>query len=933
MASMASLQLDTLTPSTGVLKSNQSHSPSSNDSGFYSDQVPGESRPRALRSKRVMHKPTYTSVYADGTSESDPRFGPFVRHFNTNRPSCLMHTLMAPTTEEESRPKSPVEAPVIIPTRVTERSASSFSSSPANQPLSPRSPDFASNIYHSREQSRDSVLSQDSNLSGERHSPLYSPPVISSRMTNSEIRTTASYRSSNDHSPLMSKSSPQHSVYSPGSASLHDSSIPSVNFTSPTPLQNLSSSYVSKEETSKYEHLGLPQNTESDLLHFSPQSSEYESETEKIRILKKDTEMPYTEIRADIDRPGNLGFKDSRKSPAMLSATERNVVHVASAVSPTPPPRTERPLLSYQEGRDQTHTNIWSKSQTKSADSSPSKPTVYMARTHDVVNGSTKGDSPSYVKPRTSSPIYEPSKRIETTASPITPKTTVTHRSIAYSELSSTPTRVQPSPTTETRSPVTSSPRSGSRHPVPISSLIEQFSQKNDTLPVQPRTYGPTTTTSPRSPRSDFRSSPTYLSSSSTHESPFSTGSLSPLATLATPERSVINDSGSYNKTPEKEEIKIKEKTEKVEVSTNGSLKPKPNYVLSTPERTYSPKTSPSYGIYSPSYEVRNDSRSVIKTPTSPAVSVTTSETRQRSTDRSLLSPTSPITPAGSSPERQKRPSAPGLDFSIYSDITEDDIIGRPVESEEDEPRVVLNSPREIPTAIPLLPRDKPTPEQLAECKAILGPSFAEYDIFTVNLRRSANSLGGSVGVILSSATTGDQYITVQKVLTNSIADRNNNVERGDRVFFIQNRSTREMNVNDAKELIKSQAEVVSIVLGRPVAPITPPAPVEMFSTVSIDPDRFRYSPMSEDVTLTKGNLGVGLALDGGRGCIYGDRPIVVKRIFEGGSAAKSGKIKVGDHVLAIDNISTDGMSYLEATKTLRSRPEGPVKITFSSRL
>lgn len=33
---------------------------------------------------------------------------------------------------------------------------------------------------------------------------------------------------------------------------------------------------------------------------------------------------------------------------------------------------------------------------------------------------------------------------------------------------------------------------------------------------------------------------------------------------------------------------------------------------------------------------------------------------------------------------------------------------------------------------------------------------------------------------------------------------------------------------------------------------------------------------------LTKGSLGVGLALDGGRGSVFGDRPIVIKRIFEG---------------------------------------------------
>lgn len=44
----------------------------------------------------------------------------------------------------------------------------------------------------------------------------------------------------------------------------------------------------------------------------------------------------------------------------------------------------------------------------------------------------------------------------------------------------------------------------------------------------------------------------------------------------------------------------------------------------------------------------------------------------------------------------------------------------------------------------------------------------------------------------------------------------------------------------------------------------------------------FVYSTEPYEITLTKGNLGVGLALDGGRGSVFGDRPIIVKRIFEG---------------------------------------------------
>lgn len=47
------------------------------------------------------------------------------------------------------------------------------------------------------------------------------------------------------------------------------------------------------------------------------------------------------------------------------------------------------------------------------------------------------------------------------------------------------------------------------------------------------------------------------------------------------------------------------------------------------------------------------------------------------------------------------------------------------------------------------------------ECKSLLDEKFADYNIFKVILKRSANNPEGSIGVILSSAASGDQYISV----------------------------------------------------------------------------------------------------------------------------------------------------------------------------
>ena len=51
---------------------------------------------------------------------------------------------------------------------------------------------------------------------------------------------------------------------------------------------------------------------------------------------------------------------------------------------------------------------------------------------------------------------------------------------------------------------------------------------------------------------------------------------------------------------------------------------------------------------------------------------------------------------------------------------------------------------------------------------------------------------------------------------------------------------------------------------------------------VTTDPALESYTPDSIFVTLVKTELGVGLSLDGGKDSRFGDRPIVVKKVFPG---------------------------------------------------
>lgn len=249
------------------------------------------------------------------------------------------------------------------------------------------------------------------------------------------------------------------------------------------------------------------------------------------------------------------------------------------------------------------------------------------------------------------------------------------------------------------------------------------------------------------------------------------------------------------------------------------------------------------------------------------------------------------------------------------------------------------------------------TAEQVQEIRNWLSASeITKYTFFTVCLKRSRGVEDGSVGLILTSAmpdlskvANNDEFITIQRVITGSIADYDNRLLKGDRVFFIQHKSTRNMNATDARKLLKSPAPTVNLIVGRLTAVNNATLLKNASNTFYLgeqiasgynysdifttDPARECYDTDPTTVVLHKSELGVGLSLDGGVGSKFGDRPIVVKKVFAVGSAAKSGAIGVGDEVRSIDGRPLATKTQLEAWKILNSRPEGPVTFEIYKRI
>ncbi|KAM4743667.1 pro-interleukin-16 [Anableps anableps] len=88
-------------------------------------------------------------------------------------------------------------------------------------------------------------------------------------------------------------------------------------------------------------------------------------------------------------------------------------------------------------------------------------------------------------------------------------------------------------------------------------------------------------------------------------------------------------------------------------------------------------------------------------------------------------------------------------------------------------------------------------------------------------------------------------------------------------------------------------------------------------------------APMSVD--MEKGVGGIGFSLEGGKGSIQGDRPLVINRIFKGGVGEQSG-LQCGDELLQVQGVSLQDMTRFEAWNLIKALPEGSVTLVIRRR-
>ncbi|KAF0043736.1 hypothetical protein F2P81_005073 [Scophthalmus maximus] len=141
--------------------------------------------------------------------------------------------------------------------------------------------------------------------------------------------------------------------------------------------------------------------------------------------------------------------------------------------------------------------------------------------------------------------------------------------------------------------------------------------------------------------------------------------------------------------------------------------------------------------------------------------------------------------------------------------------------------------------------------------------------------------------------------LIVHKVFPSGLAAQEGTIQKGDEVLSINGQTLRGVTHADATAALRQarSLRLAVVVIAQ-----------NQGASVSIE--------------LQKGAGGVGFTLEGGRGSIHGDKPLLINRIFTGGAAEQSG-LQCGDELLQVQGVSLQDMTRFEAWNMIKALPEG----------
>ncbi|GFS21969.1 multiple PDZ domain protein [Elysia marginata] len=102
-----------------------------------------------------------------------------------------------------------------------------------------------------------------------------------------------------------------------------------------------------------------------------------------------------------------------------------------------------------------------------------------------------------------------------------------------------------------------------------------------------------------------------------------------------------------------------------------------------------------------------------------------------------------------------------------------------------------------------------------------------------------------------------------------------------------------------------------------------PPLTAKLPRAPSEDTSHIRVVELEQDAA---GSFGLSVA--GGLGSPLGDAPVIIASLNPTGPAARSGKLRVGDKILSINGVVTDGMDHNQVVAALRGSSSVTLHVT-----
>ncbi|WAR26106.1 GRIP1-like protein [Mya arenaria] len=171
---------------------------------------------------------------------------------------------------------------------------------------------------------------------------------------------------------------------------------------------------------------------------------------------------------------------------------------------------------------------------------------------------------------------------------------------------------------------------------------------------------------------------------------------------------------------------------------------------------------------------------------------------------------------------------------------------------------------------------------------------MASSGVFVVKLPRKP----GGIGITLSAKSKLGNPILITEVKKGSTAYRCGSVQSGDKLVSINDIRTDNLSIEEAAALLKGDEEIIKLKLKRDDPCFGDHGEDLISYTVELER---RGGPLGVTITGTDDP----------------SDPIVISALVDGGLAARTGAIQVGDRVLSINGAQTTGKSLTEATTML----------------